>query len=82
MDHMSATECPACRGKRLRPESLAVRVWGMSIADFTALPISRALEAAKKIKLTGREALIADCVAGAGRFSEGLGRHGDFARIR
>ncbi len=30
----------------------------------------------------GREALIADGVAGAGRFSEGLGRHGDFARIR
>jgi len=30
----------------------------------------------------GREALIADGVAGASRFSEGLGRHGDFARIR
>ena len=35
MDHMSATECPACHGKRLRPESLAVKVNGMSIADFT-----------------------------------------------
>jgi enoyl-CoA hydratase len=30
----------------------------------------------------GREALIEDGVAGASRFSEGLGRHGDFARIR
>src|SRR5262249_1578452 len=38
MDYMSATECAACGGKRLRPESLAVKVNGMSIADFTALP--------------------------------------------
>jgi len=30
----------------------------------------------------GREALIADGVAGAGRFSDGLGRHGDFGKIR
>ena len=59
LDHMSATECPACHGKRLRPESLAVKVNGMSIADFTALPVSRALETAKKIKLSGREEIIA-----------------------
>jgi len=30
----------------------------------------------------GREALIEDGVAGAGRFKDGLGRHGDFAKIR
>ncbi len=59
LDHMSASECPACQGKRLRPESLAVKVNGISIADFVALPVSRALETAKSIKLTGREALIA-----------------------
>jgi len=59
LDFMSATECPACHGNRLRPESLAVKVNGMSIADFTALPVSRALEIAQKIKLTGREELIA-----------------------
>ncbi|HET9696894.1 MAG TPA: excinuclease ABC subunit A, partial [Terriglobales bacterium] len=38
MQYMSATTCPVCHGKRLRPESLAVKVNGMSIADFTALP--------------------------------------------
>jgi excinuclease ABC subunit A len=59
MEHMSATECPACRGKRLRPESLAVQVEGMSITDFTAMPVSRALERARKVKLTGREEQIA-----------------------
>ena len=59
LDHMSATTCPACHGKRLRPESLAVKVNGMSIADFTALPVSRAVEAAGKIKLSERENRIA-----------------------
>jgi len=59
LDYMSATECPACNGKRLRPESLAVTVNGVSIADFTALPVSRSLEAARKIKLAGREQIIA-----------------------
>ncbi|HEY7095237.1 MAG TPA: excinuclease ABC subunit UvrA [Terriglobales bacterium] len=59
LDYMSATECPACHGKRLRPESLGVKVNGMSIADFTSLPVSRALQVARKITLTGREQIIA-----------------------
>jgi excinuclease ABC subunit A len=59
LDYMSATECPVCHGNRLRPESLAVKVNGMSIADFTALPVSRALETARKIMLAGREEMIA-----------------------
>jgi len=59
MDFMSATECSVCHGKRLRPESLAVKVNGMSIADFTELPIARALEAARQVRLTGRELTIA-----------------------
>jgi excinuclease ABC subunit A len=60
MSFMSATPCPVCRGKRLRPESLAVKINGMSIADFTALPLNRALSAAYEFKFTAREALVAD----------------------
>ena len=59
LDYMSATDCPACQGRRLRPESLAVKVNGMSVAEFTGLPVTRALEAAQKIHLAGREAIIA-----------------------
>src|SRR5579859_8031409 len=59
LNYMSATPCPVCHGKRLRPESLGVKVNGMSIADFTALPVSRALTVAANIKLAGREQLIA-----------------------
>ncbi|MGD0413961.1 MAG: excinuclease ABC subunit UvrA [Terriglobales bacterium] len=63
LDFMSATECSVCHGKRLRPESLAVKVNGMSIADFTSLPMARALAAAHTIKLTGRELAIAGRIA-------------------
>ncbi len=60
MNFMSATPCPACRGKRLRPESLAVKINGLSIADFTALSLHRALSAAYELTFTAREALLAD----------------------
>ncbi|HEX4037521.1 MAG TPA: excinuclease ABC subunit UvrA [Acidobacteriaceae bacterium] len=60
MQYMSASECPACKGRRLRPESLAVTIDGMSIADFTALPMDRALDRARGISFSAREALIAE----------------------
>ncbi|HWW98785.1 MAG TPA: hypothetical protein VNY74_13855, partial [Edaphobacter sp.] len=135
MQYMSATLCPVCKGRRLRPESLAVTLpipiqpssvtanknsvilseaqrannsaipsggphanksvilsdperakrvegeskdpeeastttaaknlstqnpTGFSIADFTALPLERALEAAKSMNFTGRDRIIAD----------------------
>jgi excinuclease ABC subunit A len=59
LHYMSATICPVCRGRRLRAESLAVRVNGVSIAEFTAMPVSRALETASKMKLNEREQNIA-----------------------
>ncbi len=72
MQYMSATRCPKCDGKRLRPESLAVTIpvgasgevnghrKDVSIADFTALPLDRALTGAQSMQFTGRERLIAD----------------------
>jgi excinuclease ABC subunit A len=59
LGYMSATECPVCHGRRLRPESLGVKVNGLSIADFTALPVSRAVETSAAIKLNEREKAIA-----------------------
>jgi excinuclease ABC subunit A len=57
--YMSAVPCPRCEGKRLRAESLAVTVAGLSIADFTALPVSRAQGVPGKIELSPREELLA-----------------------
>jgi excinuclease ABC subunit A len=47
--YMSATLCSACLGRRLRPESLAVKLGGWSIADFTALALSDARPAVDKM---------------------------------
>jgi len=60
MNFMSATPCPVCRGKRLRPESLAVKIGGLSISDFTDLPLNKALSAAINLNFTAREALVAE----------------------
>ncbi|MFL6427587.1 MAG: excinuclease ABC subunit UvrA [Acidobacteriaceae bacterium] len=60
LGYMSATVCPVCHGKRLRPASLAVKVNELSIADFTGLPLGRALNAARALSFSQRDALIAD----------------------
>ncbi|OLD80211.1 MAG: excinuclease ABC subunit A [Acidobacteria bacterium 13_1_20CM_3_58_11] len=59
--YMSATLCSVCHGKRLRPESLAVKLAGWSVADFTALSLSAARPAVDKIltQLTERQKEIA-----------------------
>lgn len=51
--------CPACRGARLKPESLAVKVGGKSIMEVTAMSCSEAREFFEKLSLTEREATIA-----------------------
>ena len=58
-EYMSPSECPACRGKRLRPSSLAVRVKDFSIAEFTALPVARALRTLRNWEFHDRERQIA-----------------------
>jgi excinuclease ABC subunit A len=56
---ISPVTCRACNGQRLQPESLAVRVNGHSIAEYTRLPISDAVTTVEKIKLSQREEIIA-----------------------
>jgi excinuclease ABC subunit A len=50
--YMSPAPCTACRERRLRPESLAVKIAGLSIADFTALALTDARDAVDKIRST------------------------------
>ncbi|HXJ15821.1 MAG TPA: excinuclease ABC subunit UvrA [Candidatus Polarisedimenticolia bacterium] len=60
--YMSPAPCASCSERRLRPESLAVKIAGLSIADFTALPLVRARAAVDKIRarLTLRQGKIAE----------------------
>src|SRR5579875_1029222 len=46
MDYMSPTTCPDCKGGRLKPSSLAVQVKGVSVREFTEMPVARALPVA------------------------------------
>ncbi|HYH45194.1 MAG TPA: excinuclease ABC subunit A, partial [Thermoanaerobaculia bacterium] len=39
--YMLSTECPLCRGKRLRREALAIHFAGLDIADLSRLPLKR-----------------------------------------
>ena len=57
---MSQRPCPDCAGKRLRKESLAVTVGGMSIYDFTQLSVSEELKFVEALTLTPQQLLIAD----------------------
>jgi len=55
---MMQKPCPACDGRRLKPEFLAVTVDGMSIADFTGMSVLQALERVQTLRLTEREQYI------------------------
>ncbi len=56
---MSSKPCPVCKGKRLKPESLAVKVGGISVSELTAMSVTRAQSFLKSIALTQREQMIA-----------------------
>lgn len=56
MTHMT---CPACRGKRLKPEVLAITVNDRSIADVTEMSVEKALEYFLSLTLNATDAKIA-----------------------
>ena len=59
--YMASSPCPACRGKRLKPESLAVTIMDKNIMDVTALPVTEALNWVEQLggKISPRELAIA-----------------------
>ena len=57
--YMREVPCPVCRGTRLKPEVLAVRVGERSIAELCDLPVGEARAALKALDLTGQARRIA-----------------------
>ena len=51
--YMVEQPCPACGGRRLKPESLSVLVAGKSIGDVVALAVRESLEFFSKVPLRG-----------------------------
>lgn len=48
--YMIVKTCPVCQGRRLKKESLAVKISGDSIADFCEIPIDKLREKIKSLK--------------------------------
>jgi excinuclease ABC subunit A len=57
--YMAEQPCPRCEGARLRPESLAVKVGGISIAEYGALSARAAARWIDELELTETERAIA-----------------------
>ena len=60
--YMRETPCHVCKGTRLKPEVLAVKLGGKSIAQVCELSIEDCAAFLKKLELTAREAKIAERV--------------------
>jgi excinuclease ABC subunit A len=57
--YMAEQPCPQCNGARLRPESLAVKVGGISIAEYTRMSARTASAWIRELHLTETEQAIA-----------------------
>ena len=60
--YMRQIPCPVCAGARLKPEVLAVTLGQKNISEITELSIAECAQFLKNIKLTKREAQIAERV--------------------
>lgn len=57
---ISRNPCEECKGARLKPESLAFKIEGKSIAEASSMPLREALSFFQGIRLYGNEATVAD----------------------
>ncbi len=57
--YMRTVPCPTCRGARLKPVVLAVKVGGASISEVCALPLNECAEFLRGLRLSERDQVIA-----------------------
>jgi excinuclease ABC subunit A len=60
--YQSAIECPGCRGAKLQPAALNVRIGGLTIADVSVLPIDRLTEWLEALPLSAYEHSVASTI--------------------
>ncbi|WP_425547688.1 excinuclease ABC subunit UvrA [Brevibacterium daeguense] len=60
--YMRQVPCAACKGTRLKPEALSVRVGEKSIAEVSALPLDEAADFLRGLQLSSRDAAVANQV--------------------
>ena len=59
---MAECPCPACQGRRLRTEALAVTVGGLNIYAYTEMSVEEELLWTRQLTLSAQEHLIADLI--------------------
>ena len=57
-EYMQEEPCPACRGRRLKPEALGVTVNGKNLAEISAMSITQARTFFQGLELTEKEQMI------------------------
>jgi len=60
LQYIGNKPCPDCEGKKLRKESLAVKITDITIDDIVWMSISQAIDFFSNLKLTGNEKIIAE----------------------
>ena len=60
--YMSESDCPVCKGARLKKESLAVKIEDKNINELTEMSIDKIKKFLNNLKLTKQEAMIADMI--------------------
>ena len=58
--YMRDVPCPQCKGTRLKPEMLSVKIEGRSIADVTAMSVEEALGFFKDLKFSGHKKAVGE----------------------
>jgi len=58
--YMSNSECPECKGSRLKKESLSVKVGNKNINELTDMPINKIKEYLNSLKLNNKDSMIAE----------------------
>ena len=56
--YMTESDCPECRGARLKPEYLAVTVGGKNIKEFCDLSVGKELEFIDELEFSSRDEMI------------------------
>ena len=60
--YMSNSECPACKGARLKPEILSIKIGNKNINDLTDMSINKIKDFLNNLELTKTQAMIADMI--------------------
>ena len=85
-EYMNLRPCPECHGARLRPESLAVKVGGLGVHEFTRMSAQRAIDWLEQLELSDTERQIARLILREIderlRFLDNVGRRLPVARAR